>query len=321
MRTGKPILLSSFHNVTPLGSAYLRDRPLFTVYPPIGARVKSGGPLSLAGNSRELAEPTHSLMSLPPVFYHYFRMPLPYARTFALQERIHQIQLTSRRTSSESHHDILLLLQHRPVYTSGRRQTEDELEVERTRLTKLGADFVTTSRGGQLTYHGPGQLVGYPLLDLARTSPPVGIREYICKMQRTIQHYLSSAHNLPYVPSEHTGVFLDPATKVASIGVQVRHRLTTHGFAMNVTQEPLVWFDQVVACGLADVRAGCIALAAAEQVQVHDVVEGLVDAFGRSYGRIMKRLELETAGEVGKAIVELEKEALEAGDWSKIPTF
>ena len=256
-------------------------------------------------------------MSLPPVFFHYFQTPLPYARTLALQERIHQIQLASRRASC--HHDILLLLQHRPVYTSGRRQTERELQTERARLTKLGADFVTTSRGGQLTYHGPGQLVGYPLLDLGRTSPPIGIREYICKMQKMIQSYLSSAHKLTHVPSEHTGVFLDSATKIASIGVQVRHRLTTHGFAMNVTQEPLEWFDKVIACGLADVKAGCIALAAGERIQVHDVVEGVVDAFSQSYGRDVMKVELESAGELGKVILELEKEALEAGGWPRIP--
>lgn len=256
-------------------------------------------------------------MSLPPVLYHYFQTPLPYARTLALQERIHQIQLAPRRTSS--HHDVLLLLQHRPVYTSGRRQTEHELQTERIRLTKTGADFVTASRGGQLTYHGPGQLVGYPLLDLGRTSPPMGIREYICKMQKMIQSYLSSAHRLAHVPSEHTGVFLDPTTKVASIGVQVRHRLTTHGFAMNVTQEPLEWFDKVVACGLADVKAGCIALATGEQIQVYDVIEGMVGAFSQSYGRDMKKLELGSVGELGKVILELEEEALEAGDWPRIP--
>lgn len=256
-------------------------------------------------------------MSLPPVFYHHFQTPLPYARTLALQEKIHQIQLASRRTSS--HHDVLLLLQHRPVYTSGRRQTELELETERARLTKLGADFVTTHRGGQLTYHGPGQLVGYPLLDLGRTSPPTGVRDYICKMQHMIQSYLSRAHKLGHVPSDHTGVFLDPTTKVASIGVQVRHRLTMHGFAMNVTQEPLAWFSNVVACGLADVKAGCITLAAGEKVEVQDVVEGVVDAFGRSYKRHMEKLELDTAGELEEAILGLEQEALSAGDWPRTP--
>ncbi|KAH7883950.1 lipoyltransferase [Phlebopus sp. FC_14] len=257
------------------------------------------------------------MTKLPPVLFHYFPTPLPYARTLALQEKLHQIQLTARRTSS--HQDILLLLQHRPVYTSGRRQTEHELHTERTRLTNLGADFVTTARGGQLTYHGPGQLVGYPLLDLGRTSPSMGIREYICRMQKMIQMQLLRGHEITHVPSDHTGIFLDAATKVASIGVQVRHRLTTHGFAMNVSQEPLAWFGRVVACGLEDVKAGCVELAAGKRVEVQDVVQGVVDAFGEMYTRDMEELNVESAGQVGEAIRQLEQEALAAGSWPKAP--
>src|ERR1700691_3343814 len=105
-------------------------------------------------------------MSLPPILYHHFKLPLPYVPTLALQEKLHELQLAQRRTNS--HKDIILLLQHRPVYTAGRRQSELEVRDERIRLTKIGADFITTTRGGQLTYHGPGQLVGYPLLDLSR---------------------------------------------------------------------------------------------------------------------------------------------------------
>jgi len=88
---------------------------------------------------------------------------------------------------------------------------------------------------------------------------------------------------------------------------------------MNVTQEPIGWFDKVVACGLADVKAGCIALAAGKQVQVHEVVEGMVHAFSQSYGRDMKKLEVESMGELGEAILELEEEARKAGDWPRIP--
>ncbi|KAH7930570.1 lipoyltransferase [Leucogyrophana mollusca] len=258
------------------------------------------------------------MAALPPVLYHYFSTPLPYARTLALQEKLHQIQLSLRRSSS--HQDILLLLQHRPVYTSGRRQTQDDVKDERSRLTKIGADFVTTARGGQLTYHGPGQIVGYPLLDLARTSPPTGIRDYICKMQKMMQLHLMGAHGIPHVPSDNTGVFLDPVTKIASIGVQVRHRLTTHGFAMNVTKEPLEWFNRVVACGLADVKAGCIELASGKQVDVEDVAYGLVDAFGQVYERRMEKLRVENAGEAGEAILALEEEVSTVGAWQNAPS-
>ncbi|KAG1749631.1 lipoyltransferase [Suillus paluster] len=257
-------------------------------------------------------------MPLPPVFYHYFHTPLPYTRTLLLQEKIHQLQLAARRSSS--HHDILLLLEHRPVYTSGRRQTEQELHTERARLTSIGADFAVAARGGQLTYHGPGQLVGYPLLDLARTSPAIGIRDYICRMQKMIQSYLQRTHGITHVPSDHTGVFLDPATKIASIGVQVRHRLTTHGFAMNVTEEPLEWFRRVVACGLADVKAGCIVEAEGKNVRVEDVVPGIVDAFGTLFERDMVKLYPQNAGELGEAILALEEDALAAGEWLRVPS-
>jgi len=176
-------------------------------------------------------------MSLSPILYHYFQSPLPYARTLALQERIHQLQLAHRQ--SGSHKDILLLLQHRPVYTAGRRQTEPSIRDERTRLTAQGADFLTTTRGGELTYHGPGQIVGYPLLDLSRYSPTMGARDYVCRMQKTLELHLKEAHGITPAPSGHTGVFLDRTTKIASIGVQVRQRLTSHGFAMNITREPI----------------------------------------------------------------------------------
>src|SRR5579863_3178323 len=158
-------------------------------------------------------------MSLPPIPYHYFPRPLPYLRALQLQESIHALQLQQRRSSSASlsHQDVLLLLQHKPVYTGGRRQTQSEIASERARLTALGADFVLSQRGGELTYHGPGQIVGYPLLDLGRTKPAMGIRDYICRLQRMMSLHLREAHGLAPMTSEHTGVFLSEYEKVASI--------------------------------------------------------------------------------------------------------
>lgn len=256
-------------------------------------------------------------MSLPPVLYHYFKVPLPYAPTLALQEKLHQLQLLQRRT--KSHHDILLLLQHRPVYTAGRRQTESEVKDERARLTNIGADFVTTARGGQLTYHGPGQLVGYPLLDLSRTSPTMGIRDYICQMQKSIQIHLREIHGIEPVPSDHTGVFLSETTKIASIGVQVRHRLTSHGFAMNITKEPTGWFDQVVACGLDDVKAGSIEGATGKKVPVEEVAFSMVEIFRQTFNRDFAKMDTGALGEIGQAIAEVEEEALRSGHWLNAP--
>jgi lipoate-protein ligase B len=252
-------------------------------------------------------------MPLPPILYHYFSRPLPYLRALQLQEAIHALQLQQRSKSAPSHQDLLLLLQHKPVYTAGRRQTESSTALERARLTALGADFVLAQRGGELTYHGPGQLVGYPLLDLGRPSPALGTRDYICQLQRILSLHLLEAHGLtPAPPSENMGVFLSAREKVASIGVQVRHRLTAHGFAMNVTREPQAWFDQIVAWGLADVKAVSVEGATGRKVEVGGEVPGIVERFGRVMERQMVPLDLDvgSSGELAKLVYTLEQETM-----------
>ncbi|KAJ7063507.1 hypothetical protein C8F01DRAFT_1133297, partial [Mycena amicta] len=252
-----------------------------------------------------------------PALYHYFRTPLPYTQTLALQEKIHQLQLLQRKLSC--HKDILLLLQHRPVYTSGRRQTQEATQDDRVRLTKIGADFVASARGGELTFHGPGQIVGYPLLDLARSSPPVSVRDYVCRLQKALELHLLEAHGINHAPSEHTGVFLDALTKIGSIGVQVRHRLTTHGFAVNITNEPLPWFNQVVACGLSDVSAGSVENVKHTEVDIHAEIPGLLRRFGSLLERDFQPMNLQQEGEIGELIMAAEEDALKAGPWLSSP--
>ncbi|CAK5262585.1 unnamed protein product [Mycena citricolor] len=254
--------------------------------------------------------------------YHYFRVPVPYAQTLALQERIHAIQ-RSQRQASGGHKDILLLLQHRPVYTAGRRQTEDAIQDERTRLTRMGADFVRTARGGELTYHGPGQIVGYPLLDLSRPRPsqstPMMIRDYVDRLQKILQSHILEAHGIMHAPSDNTGVFLDAHTKIASIGVQVRHRFTTHGVSLNITREPLAWFDEVVACGLVGVKAASVEGVLGKETSVEDEIPGLVRRFGVAMERDFQPMVLEQEEEIGKAIAELEAEAAALQGWPRTP--
>jgi lipoate-protein ligase B len=264
-------------------------------------------------------------MSHPPILVRYLKRPLPYVSTLALQERLHNVQLSWRRQGRPVH-DLLLLLQHRPVYTAGRRQTESELGPERSRLTHIGADFVSTQRGGQLTYHGPGQLVGYPLLDLGRTKPPIGIRDYICHIQTAIKAHLRERHSIKVGESEHTGVFLDANTKVASIGVQVRHRLTTHGFALNINNEPRAWFNQIVACGLADVRAGSVqgALGQHEELDMEVEARALVNTLVKQLGREMLWTDLREdlpsdLEEVSRAVQEVEEEAESMEPYARAP--
>lgn len=258
-----------------------------------------------------------SVPKLPPVLVHFFRRPLPYTATWNLQEKIHATQLALR--DSGDHPDVLLLLQHRPVYTAGRRQTEPAIRDERVRLQKMGADFVSSTRGGQLTYHGPGQIVGYPLIDLSRYTPTMGTKDYVCRIQKLLQCHLHESHNILSSLSEHTGVFLDATTKIASIGVQVRHRLTSHGFAINITAEPLSWFNQIVACGLDDVRAGSIESRLNRPIAVEKEIPAIVLRFEKFFEREMITMDLAKEGQIGEAIVTLEKEAEAAGNWPRVP--
>jgi lipoyl(octanoyl) transferase len=122
--------------------------------------------------------------------------------------------------------------------------------------------------------------------------------------------YLREVHGFTPTTSEHTGVFLGANEKVASIGVQVRHRLTTHGFAMNVTHEPRAWFDEIVACGLADVKAVSVESAARRKVDVGMEVPGIVDRFGRVMERQMVPLEM-GSGELAELVYTLERESRE----------
>ena len=257
------------------------------------------------------------MRQLQPILYHYFSRPVPYVQTWALQEQIHQLQLRFRQSSN--HSDVLLLLQHRPTYTAGRRQTDLSLHDDRTRLQNIGADFVTASRGGQLTYHGPGQLVGYPLIDLSRYTPTMGTRDYVCRLQNLLQRHLLKSHAIQHYPSEHAGVFLDPTKKIGSIGVQIRHSLTSHGFSFNVTREPLSWFDQIVACGLVDVKAVSVESELRKPVDINEEVSGIVETFGDIFERSMVKLDLESGGEIPEAILALENQATQAGDWLEAP--
>jgi lipoate-protein ligase B len=138
--------------------------------------------------------------------------------------------------------DLLLLLEHPPVYTLGRRSEPGELPI--------GGDIpvVDTERGGKLTYHGPGQLVGYPIMRVDN------VREFVGAMERA----LVAAINEAGVPAgtrdgrEFTGVWVDDR-KIGSIGIHVSRRVSMHGFAVNVDND-LTPFTSVVACGLPGVR-------------------------------------------------------------------
>ncbi len=167
-----------------------------------------------------------------------------YREAYALQERVRAARQAERVP------DTLLLLEHPPVYTRGRRTGPGELPMGEQWYMAQGIDVVDVDRGGKVTYHGPGQLVGYPIM---RTDD---VLEFVRTMERAIVTALADegieAHVRTPEGPDYTGVWAGER-KIASIGVHVAKGVTTHGFAVNV-QNDLQPFEWVVPCGLEGVR-------------------------------------------------------------------
>lgn len=156
-----------------------------------------------------------------------------------------QNELRERRQRDELP-DVLLLLEHPPVYTRGRRSQPGELPMGVEWYRSQGIDVVDSDRGGKLTYHGPGQLVGYPIMRIA------DVIGYLRTMESAMIAALADEGIAAEVIEGLTGVWSGGA-KIASIGVHVSRGVTTHGFAINV-QNDLQPFEWVVPCGIEGVR-------------------------------------------------------------------
>ena len=174
---------------------------------------------------------------------------LPYLEALALQE-----DLRARVQAGEAP-DTLLLLEHPAVYTLGRRSEPGDLPLGEAFYRDQGIDIVRTDRGGKLTYHGPGQLVGYPIVHVER------IPEHIRTMEAAIVDALAQegieARGRDHEGAAFTGVWVQDR-KIASIGVHVSRGVSMHGFAVNVDND-LAPFEQVVACGLPTTRMTSVA--------------------------------------------------------------
>ncbi len=146
--------------------------------------------------------------------------------------------------------DVLLLLEHPPVYTRGRRSGDDELPMGEDWYRMQGIDVVGVDRGGKLTYHGPGQLVGYPIVAID------DVVAFVQTMERAMVAALAdegiAARGRSDDGLDYTGVWVEDR-KIGSVGVHVQKGVTTHGFAVNV-QNDLQPFEWVVPCGLGGVR-------------------------------------------------------------------
>ena len=192
--------------------------------------------------------------------------------------------------------DTLLLLEHPPVLTLGRNATRANILATDALLAHKGVEIHEINRGGDVTYHGPGQLVGYPIFDLrgdlpGKRGPHLGPVDFVRLMEEALI-LTSKDFGIPAQRiCKRTGVWTYAGgsvqeKKVAAIGVHVSQAVTSHGFALNVTTD-LRDFDWIVPCGIADRGVTSLELEAPEGIEVS--MKLAADAVGRNFGRVFNR--------------------------------
>jgi lipoyl(octanoyl) transferase len=165
---------------------------------------------------------------------------VPYEQAWAQQREIHAAVVAGERP------DTVLLLEHPPVYTAGKRTEPWERPLD-------GTPVIDVDRGGKITWHGPGQLVGYPIV---RLSDPIDVVAYVRRMEAMLIDVCAELGVEAGRVEGRSGVWLPadergPSRKIAAIGIRVAQGVTQHGFALNCNPD-LAWYDRIVPCGISD---------------------------------------------------------------------
>ena len=201
---------------------------------------------------------------------------VPYPEALALQKRLEAARQDGRVP------DVLLLLEHPPTYTRGRRSTPAELPMGEDWYRAQGIEIFDTDRGGRVTYHGPGQIVAYPVVSLR----PYGddVHEYIRRMEGVVVAVLDSYGIQAGTVDGLTGVWTSERRKIGSIGVHVSRSVTTHGFAVNVNND-LQPFEWIVPCGIDHCQMTSVSRELRREQDMHEFEDRVCAEFCRAYGR------------------------------------
>jgi lipoyl(octanoyl) transferase len=198
---------------------------------------------------------------------------VPYRSTWDYQEKLYSKLMSQKLAGEKTFPGYLLFCEHTPVFTLGKSGSVENLLINEEMLAQKGIEFFHINRGGDITFHGPGQIVGYPILDLEQLS--LGIREYIWKLEESVilvlKVYGISAGRL----SGATGVWLDPekqslARKICAIGVKAGRHITMHGFAFNVNTD-LSYYQFINPCGFIDKGVTSMEKELARRVDIEEV--------------------------------------------------
>ena len=198
---------------------------------------------------------------------------VPYRPAFELQQIVASLRAEGKLP------DTLLLLEHEHVYTLGRRAPEEEILLDTESLAARGIAVERTDRGGRVTYHGPGQLVGYPIVSLGGTGDLVG---YVRALERAMIAVAADAGVEATTIDGLTGIWADGG-KLGAIGVHVARTITTHGFAINVNTD-LAMFNGIVPCGIVDRGVTSLSELLGREVRMEEVVRSASRRVGEALG-------------------------------------
>jgi lipoate-protein ligase B len=191
-----------------------------------------------------------------------------------------QLQLKIVRAKIERHSpDVLILLEHPPTISLGARSTQTDILVDHQRLRELGVSVFQSDRGGMATYHGPGQLVAYPILDLRKRR--LTVTRYIHMLEDIILSSLAQLNISGFRREGKIGIWNGPDEKIASIGVRIKNRISYHGLSINRLRDNPS--DLIVCCGMSDAKMVGINQLVASPVSDKALREAVVNSFARTF--------------------------------------
>lgn len=205
---------------------------------------------------------------------------IEYGAAVSLQRRLVELRDADRIG------DVMLFVEHDPVFTLGRRGSRGDIYANEEELERHGIRVHETNRGGLVTYHGPGQLVGYPVVRLRSFAGDAP--RYVCGLEKVLISTLAEFGIRGWQHPEHRGVFTDQG-KIAAIGVAVSHGVTMHGFALNV-QPNLEHYQLINPCGIGSLGVTSMARVTGQEVSLDDARAAVSFHVGRAFGCVVDEI-------------------------------
>ncbi|TLY33412.1 MAG: lipoyl(octanoyl) transferase LipB [Ignavibacteria bacterium] len=218
-----------------------------------------------------------------------------YRSAWDLQRRLFDLRLSGRIP------DVVLLNEHNHVYTLGRTADPDHLLADDEELKRRGVEVCRIDRGGDVTYHGPGQLVVYPIISL--NPDRCDVHRYLRDLEEVVIRTLAGYQIAAVRDRDFTGVWAGNS-KICAIGVRVSHWITMHGFALNVNTD-LSYFDRIIPCGIFHRGVTSLQRLTEREIPLGEVAERIIDNFAEVFGA---EPVVETAGELSEAVARLKIE-------------